>query len=87
MTEPNAVMGRGPYFLHVAQAQPATKKIDLNEAFGLLAEIGQWVEVCTTSQVQQLVILRDTFMRTAYATNRPHRRTRPPKPTTKKELV
>lgn len=68
---------------------PKTQKIDLNDAFRLLSEIGLKAEVTRldASEVHQLVILRDDFMRAAYASNRPHRRTRKPKPTTQKELV
>lgn len=70
-------------------APPKTQKIDLNDAFRLLSEIG--LRAAETflgaAEVHQLVILRDDFMRAAYASNRPHRKTRKPKPTTQKELV
>jgi hypothetical protein len=60
-------------------------KIDLDEAHDIVQTIETWRNTLAFRSwpggAGQLVILRDTFMRAAYASNRPHRKTRAAKPT------
>lgn len=63
--------------------KPKISRIDLDEAHEVVQTLETWRNTLKYRSwpggAKQLVLLRDTFMRAAYASNRPHRKNSKPR--------